>query len=102
MRIKVTYQEGFVIEVGEQRITVPSPYMARLVSVIESAYQERKLQNAKERADAAKAMIIKAGHPDVLPFVEEKPFKHVRVRPDPPPEPQQDKVEPTISSQEFQ
>ena len=76
--------------------------MARFISVIESAYQEWKLQNAKERADAAKAMIREAGHSDVLPFVEEKPFKHVKVRPDPPPEPQQDKAEQTISSQEFQ
>ena len=73
MRIKVTYQEGFVIEVAEQRITVPLSVIARFISVIESAYQERKLQNAKERADAAKALIREAGHPDVLPFVEEKP-----------------------------
>ena len=60
MRIKVTYQEGFVIEVAEQRITVPRSVMAQLITAIESAYQRQKLQNAKERADAAKAMIIEA------------------------------------------
>ena len=96
MRIKVAYTDGgFFIEVGEQRITVPRSVMAQLITAIESAYQRQKLQNAKERADAAKALIREAGHPDVLPFIEEKPFRHVKVRPDPPPEPQQDEVEPT-------
>ena len=89
MRVKVTHtDEGFVIEVGEQRITVPRSVMAQLVSAIESAYQREKLRRAKELVNAVKERIREAGHPDVLPFIEEKPFRHVKVRPDPPPEPQ--------------
>lgn len=98
MKIKVIYIEAeghYTVLVGEQRIIVPRSVMAQLVSAIESAYQREKMRRAQVLVNAAKERIREAGHPDVLPFVEEKPFKHVKVRPDPPPKLQQDEVEPT-------
>lgn len=79
MRIKAQIiNDSFEVEADEQKMIIPRSFMSRFVSVVESAYYRyirsvrlAAAESKKAKYEELKAKIQAAGHPDVLPFIEE-------------------------------
>lgn len=80
MRIKAQIlNDSFEVEADEQKMIIPRPFFSRFVSVVESAYYRyirsvrlAAAESKKAKYEELKAKIEAAGHPDVLPFIEEQ------------------------------